>query len=84
MAARPNDVAETLRAMRSLYATPASAIAKALPDIGDGLAAQCAELARNPTAPGCDQLAANLEGTRAHLVRLRAALLREQGGHAHD
>jgi hypothetical protein len=56
-----------------------SELAWSLREIGDGLAAQFSELARDPDPAACEALAANLEGARQHLVRLRASLMREGG-----
>lgn len=58
-----------------LYSAQVSTLANSLPDIGDGLAAQLAALQRDPTAHGCERLAANLEGARQTVLRLREALM---------
>lgn len=51
--------------------------AAALPDVGDGLSAQLDALSRDPTPSGCEILAANLDGARRAILRLRASLLAE-------
>ena len=58
-----------------LYTAQVATLAKALPDIGDGLAAQLAALQRDPTAHGCERMASNLEGARQTVLRLREALM---------
>lgn len=47
----------------------------ALPDIGRGLSAQLETLSGDPTAWGCEQMAANLDGARRAVLRLREALM---------
>ena len=49
--------------------------AAALPDIGQGLASQLETLSGDPTAWGCEQMAANLDGARRAVLRLREALM---------
>ena len=58
---------------------PDPAIARHLPDVGDGLAAQCANLAKDPTPYGCELLAANLSGAARFVLRIREGLLAEGG-----
>lgn len=53
-------------------------IRKVLPDAGDGLAAQMAELARDATPVRCELLAMNLEGARRTVLRLGEELRREE------
>lgn len=72
-----------IAALRRLYASPddtlATSLAAALPDLGDCVSAQLAELARNPTRDGCDRVAANLGGVQQHVRKLKAAM---EVGHA--
>jgi hypothetical protein len=74
----PLNAAQAVDHLRALYA-PDPAIARLLPDVGDGLAAQCANLARDPTPHGCELLAANLNGAARFVLRLREGLLAEGG-----
>jgi|GEM_PF-3419659 len=53
-------------------------IRKVLPDAGDGLAAQMAELARDATPVRCELLAMNLEGAKRTVLRLGEELRREE------
>jgi hypothetical protein len=55
-------------------------IRKVLPDAGDGLAAQMAELARDATPERCERLLINLRGAQSTVLRLREALEREGRG----
>lgn len=55
-------------------------IRKVLPDAGDGLAAQMADLARDATPERCDRLLINLRGAQSTVLRLREALEREGRG----
>lgn len=48
-----------------------------LPDLGDSLAAQLAELARDPEPWKCERLAVNLEGARQAVMRLRETVMAE-------
>lgn len=48
-----------------------------LPDLGDGLQAQCHELYAAPTPERCERLALNLEGARRAILTLRERLLTE-------
>lgn len=68
--------------LRALYRATAEAQAAALPDIGDGLAAQMARLAMDPTPSACEVMAANLEGARQAVLRLRESLMSETPGAA--
>lgn len=65
----------TILQLRALYRPSAEAQAAALPDMGDGLAAQLAHLARDPNPAACEVMAANLEGARQAVLRLREALM---------
>ena len=57
-------------------------ICKVLPDAGDGLAAQMADLARDATPERCERLLINLRGAQSTVLRLRDALEREGRGDA--
>lgn len=57
-------------------------IRKVLPDAGDGLAAQMADLARDATPERCERLLINLRGAQSTVLRLRQALEREGRGDA--
>ena len=63
---------------RRLYTPPASVLIKDLTDLGDGLAGQFAALRRSPTASGCEQLAANLQGASRVVMRIRQGLLADE------
>lgn len=54
-----------------------SYIRQQLPDIGQGVAGQMVDLARNATAERCDNLLLNLRGCQNTVLRLREALERE-------
>lgn len=51
-----------------------------LPEIGEGLAAQLAELANRPSPDRCELLARNLDGARSAVMRYRERLLAGDGG----
>lgn len=61
----------------ALYGPSAATLANTMPDMGEGLSTQCEALHRDPTVVGCEVLAANLEGARRAVLRLREALVRE-------
>ena len=63
---------------RRLYTPPASDLIKNLTDLGDGLAGQFAVLQRSPTAPGCEQLAANLQGASRVVMQILRGLLADE------
>ena len=69
--------AQSMPALAALYAAPANDLAHQLPDVGDGIAAACAELARHPTPVGAEHLATRLQGAARLAMRLREALIRE-------
>ncbi|GGD40684.1 hypothetical protein [Pseudoxanthomonas indica] len=48
-----------------------------LPDVGEGLAGQLADLARDATPERCERLLVNLRGVQAQVLRLREGLMRE-------
>jgi len=66
-------------AYAALYAPSASHLARALPDIGEGLQAQFLALHAMPATHACELLAANLDGARLAVLKLREALAREGG-----
>lgn len=70
-------VRNTIPNLALLYAPSSSEIAKQLPDVGDGLAAKMAELARAPEPFKCEELAYALNGAAKTVMALRAALIRE-------
>lgn len=61
-----------------LYGPTTEQQATTLPDIGNGLSAQLESLSRDPTPWACEVMAANLEGARRAVLRLRESLMREQ------
>lgn len=61
----------------ALYGPQSAQLASSLPDVGEGLAAQLTELGHRPTVEGAEQLAANLDGARRAVLRLRESLIRE-------
>jgi hypothetical protein len=64
--------------LRGLYSPPnAATLASSLPDIGDSLSAQFAELARGPTLDRCEHLSIQLQGAARHVLALREAVQRE-------
>lgn len=68
--------AQQVEAMRRLYAQPDTAVASlaaALPDLADCIAAQLAELSRDPARDRCDRVLHNLGGVVQHVRRLVAA-----------
>lgn len=68
----------TQAAQAAMYGPSADAQAKGLPDIGEGLHAQMVDLSRDPTPDRCERAAANLDGARRAVLRLREALMLEQ------
>lgn len=56
----------------------AADLAAGLPDLGDALAGQLQRLSIAPDPDGAAAVAANLEGARRAVLRLREALLSEQ------
>lgn len=66
-------------AYAALYAPTSEDLRRLLPEIGETLAAQLAELCRSPTIQRCDDLAINLTGAQAQVRKLREALAREGG-----
>ena len=69
--------AAQIEAMRTLYAPGSTELARALPDLADGLSAQLHELLARPTRDRAETLAMNLHGARAHVLRIAEALRAE-------
>lgn len=70
-------VDQHLAALGALYGPSPEAQAKALPEVGEGLQTQLANLSMDPTPARCEIVAANLEGARRAVLRLREGLLAE-------
>lgn len=68
--------ADTRAALGDLRATD---LAASLPDLGDALASQLQRLSLAPDIDDAAAVAANLEGARRAVLRLREALAKEQG-----
>ncbi len=65
----------SLDLLQKLY-KPAPAIPVAhLQDMADGLQAQIITLSMDPTPAACETVAANLDGARRAILRLRAPLM---------
>lgn len=62
------------------YGPPATALATTMTDMGEAISTQCQALHRDPTVEACEVLAANLDGARRAVLRLRDALVREGSG----
>ena len=66
-----------IEALRALYREPDDALvaslAAALPDLGDCISSQMAELSRDPSRDRCDRVLHNLAGVVQHVRRLAAA-----------
>lgn len=71
---------EAVRIRETTFMPCADDLRRQLVDLGQGLANQCAELQRAPTADGCERLALNCDGARMFALKLRQALLAEGGG----
>lgn len=63
----------------ALGALRAADLAAGLPGLGDALARQLQRLSMAPDADDAAAVAANLEGVRRAVLRLREALAKEQG-----
>lgn len=63
-----------------LYGPSAATLATTMPDMGEAISTQCQALHRDPTVDACEVLAANLDGARRAVLRLRDALVREGSG----
>lgn len=75
----PEATAAALRDLGALYGPTAADLSCGLVDLGDGLAAQLARLQQDPDASLAEAIAANLGGAQRAVLRLREALLREEG-----
>ncbi|TDK23433.1 hypothetical protein E2F46_10970 [Luteimonas aestuarii] len=53
-----------------------------LPEIGEGLSGQMADLSRDCTPERCERALINLRGAQQTILRLREALQREAGADA--
>jgi hypothetical protein len=60
-----------------LFEPNSDQMAKHLPELGEALMAACIDLKRCPQPDRCEALMARLDGARAHILQLRAALMRE-------
>jgi hypothetical protein len=60
-----------------LYMPTANELSVQLPEIGEGIAAACTELAKNPTPDGAERLAARFTGVSRFAMQLNSALIRE-------
>jgi hypothetical protein len=58
-----------------IYQPDPETIRRQLPDLGDGLQAQCHDLYRDPHPERCERLALNFEGARRAVLELRQLLL---------
>lgn len=67
---------QAVAAMTALYAPSAAAQAKTMPEIGAALDAQLVALSMDPTPERCAEVAANLDGARRAVLRLREATMR--------
>lgn len=56
-----------------------ASLAAQLPDIGDGLSAAMADLARDPEPSRCEMMAIRLDGARRHCQLLAEAVRQERG-----
>ena len=72
-----------LAAQAALYGSSAADLAKDLPEIGQGLAEQLADLSCNPTPERCERMAIHLGGAQRAVLRLREALRCEAAGKVH-
>lgn len=63
----------------ALYGSSATALAATMTDMGEALSTQCQALHRGPTMDACEVLAANLDGARRAVLRLRENIIREGG-----
>ena len=70
-------VARSMAIVRGDCEPSADALADALPTIGGGVASTLRRLAHDTTVARTADALTQLEGIRQHLVRLRAALIRE-------
>lgn len=68
-----------LAAQAALYGPSAASLARQMAELGEGLHAQLADLAKDPTPVRAELMAINLEGARRTVLRLHEALRREVG-----
>ena len=68
-------------AQAALYGPSAATLAAQMVELGEGLAAQLADLARDPTPVRAELMSINLEGAKRAVLRLREAIQREERGH---
>lgn len=68
---------QAVAAMTALYAPPAMAQASTMPEIGAALDTQLMALGMDPSPERCLEVAANLDGARRAVLRLREAAMRE-------
>lgn len=64
-----------------IFAPAAEDLRRQLPDLGEGLASQCAELHGAPTAERAERFAHNLAGAHRLALALRERLLAEDVRH---
>lgn len=67
---------QAVAAMTALYAPSADAQARTMLVIGAALDAQLVALSMDPTSERCAEVAANLDGARRAVLRLREATMR--------
>jgi len=70
----------TVAAYAALYGPSTESMRQSLPEIGEGLAAQLAELHKRPSPDAAEQLARNLDGARVAVMRYRERLVAEGAG----
>lgn len=75
---------ETARLYAASYTPTMAQLTSGLGDLGDGLAAQFAELERAPTAERAERIAYNLDGARRHVLKLRQVIAEGEGGAERD
>lgn len=69
--------ADHVAAMGRLYGPDAHELARQLPDLADSIHAQLCALYVAPSESGAEDMARNLHGLRAHVLRLADAIRRE-------
>lgn len=65
--------------LKALYAPAAVVPTSSLVDLADSLQGQIVALTADPTPERCEAVAANLDGARRAVLRLREALLSKEG-----
>jgi hypothetical protein len=68
------------RVYGTLCTPSAEVLLRGLPDIGDGMQAQLHELYARPSIDGAGRVAANLEGAKRAVLRLRERLIADGEG----